>query len=871
MSSTLNYRSNNFVAAVEGLVKEACVEESDAYIEISQENLDELKVLTPILPQMKKSFEQRMNVCIQNLVDTRSATNEVNKELNEVRTITDEIIKITRSRDDSSPIQLGEQNQVEFQRLKQDSKYFSQSMEEKLDKCHKYISDTREDMASIKSNTCDMVVSANKFVRAETFVRAQREEDNATATRLGQKNLSLLKGLILDSRSLKHTFDGKWNICNQEMSDIKEDVNEIVGVIRNVKSATGELVHEALLEHDAKSLQLAKDHIEEVDKFSTNLNKVKESFDAMLEACNQNMTDTGKKINGMTQGIENAKKSMEELAARIPQSEKGIPAKHAQRQEDFNKLATCMTDTKKLLNRNYDGFHTHMKKMKVGVYNLAQDMHNMKEVADELAKVLFVGQGVNSIILGEQNLEEMQKNLCLSKSTKVFTDKMLDECTKNTIEAKNDFSETKKCIKEVKTHTLSLLDMAKCKEENFSTQDHEIKVDELKKTCSNSTIMKKAFNDKMNVCNETMEVVKKMLPEMKKGINNVNKAIDNLALVAANNDVILNCNKICEQNIKEVGKLADSSTAMKKSLDDKIDIYNTNMNNAMKNIDDVITVTQELLKVTRAGKSFKSIGLGKQSLEVINKLSTNSTLMRDSFDSKLVLCHQQVGSVKEDIGHVNDSIMDVSKIIEEFVTVNTSGDGRRSIRFGQDNFDELSKLSVSISRMKEIIDGKIDVYNENMTDAKEQINTMNNEIVCAKKEVSEVRKDLDEVKNSLLKITINLQRQNKKQRVEWALSNITTLVENFQFKRLSAPTSPSKNLTDSHVLIKRVLMAFREGAGLYFPVDAVKADENLTDEIDEEEKKKEFRDKIINQITRLTGFKPVITKKDDGKISIFSS
>merc|ERR1712183_26106 len=152
--------------------------------------------------------------------------------------------------------------------------------------------------------------------RAEIFVRAQREEDNATATRIGQKNLSLLKGLTLDSRSLKQKLDGKLDICNQEMTDINEDVNEIFGVISNVKSATEELVHEALLEHDAKSLQLAKDHIEEVDKFSTNSNKMKQSFDAMLKACNQNMTDTEKEINEMTQGIENAKKSMEELAAR---------------------------------------------------------------------------------------------------------------------------------------------------------------------------------------------------------------------------------------------------------------------------------------------------------------------------------------------------------------------------------------------------------------------------------------------------------------------------------------------------------------------------------------------------------------------------
>jgi len=105
-----------------------------------------------------------------------------------------------------------------------------------------------------------------------------------------------------------------------------------------------------------------------------------------------------------------------------------------------------------------------------------------------------------------------------------------------------------------------------------------------------------------------------------------------------------------------------------------------------------------------------------------------------------------------------------------------------------------------------------------MKDAKGKIKEMNEEITSTKKEVNMVKKEIKVVKNTLLKITENLQRQNKKQRVEWALSNMTLLVENFQFKRLSAPASQSKNLTDSHVLIKRILMAFREGAGLYLPV-----------------------------------------------------
>jgi len=142
----------------------------------------------------------------------------------------------------------------------------------------------------------------------------------------------------------------------------------------------------------------------------------------------------------------------------------------------------------------------------------------------------------------------------------------------------------------------------------------------------------------------------------------------------------------------------------------------------------------------------------------------------------------------------------------------------------------------------------------------DSINDMN----IVKEDINSTKMELENVKESLSTLAETLYIQNRIQRIEWALSNINSVVENFQFKGLSTPVP---QLSDSHALVRKILMAFREGAGLYLP-DAVKMDEHPTAD-QQETKKQEFRDRISSQIKLLTGTKPVITKKDNGRYSIF--
>lgn len=871
MTSTLKYSCRKFVNAIECLVKEACVIESDVYIKISQNNVYQLNSIVPLVPEMKISFENRINIYIQNIVHTHSAAIDIDKELIEIRKNTDEVIKITSIRDYTVPIYLGEQNHIEFQHIKQDTKYLSQLLKVELDNYYNYTRNINSDLECIKLNTSHMVDSANNFFRAGTYVRVQHEEGNATATRLRQKYLSLLKGIIFNSRSFKSVFDGELNVCNQGISDIREDINEIAVSVKNVKSAIGGLVHEAILEHNSKSLQLARDHIDEVDKFDINLNKMKQSFDIMLKTFNENTVDMGEEVSKMTQEIKNAKGLMKELTAKIPRPDKGIPIKHAERKKHLNKLAKCIRGSKKLTNHSYNVFHIHINKIKDGVYNLAQDMHNMKEMIDGFAKVICVDQNVGSIIQDRQYLEQVQKYVYFTKTTKEFLDRTLTECAELTLETHNNLLETKIDVEEVKTYIQSLFDTTVYDEEFFSVHDHELRVDKIKKMSSNSTTLKNSFNNKMNICNKDMEVVKRKLHQMKKGVDYVNRTMDNLVLVAANNDIILKCNKMFKKIFRKVETLAYTSTSTKESLDHKIDYLNTNMNNSLEKLDKLDTLIQKFSKITSPGNNIKSIGFDKKTLNLIFSLYTDSKLIRKLFDLKLSTCNQQVSCIKKSIGYFNKIITNFTKINYDVLIGKNSTNRSRFTLLGKDNLDEISKLSLSSNKLKDIIDLKINLYSDNFDYVRTQTNRMNYVIFSLMKELNEAKNHVYKAKKMLLIISENFQLHNKRQRIEWALCNISTLVENFQFKRISTRSSKPESLINSHVLIKRILMAFREGAGLYLPVDAIKVDHDFNEKIHIQEKKKKFRDTIINQVTRLTGFRPVITEKDGGKICIFSS
>merc|ERR1719362_1048645 len=141
-----------------------------------------------------------------------------------------------------------------------------------------------------------------------------------------------------------------------------------------------------------------------------------------------------------------------------------------------------------------------------------------------------------------------------------------------------------------------------------------------------------------------------------------------------------------------------------------------------------------------------------------------------------------------------------------------------------------------------------------------------------KNEVNEVKDEMDEVKKLMTKLMEDINHQKKVQRIEWAISNIKSVVENFHFKTCPLSVTAGKEIDkpmESHNLLRKILMAFRDGAGLYLP-GAVKNEEYPTS-AQEETKKQEFRDRISCQIKFLIGSRPTISKKDDGRFSIFYS
>merc|ERR1712176_1503332 len=163
-------------------------------------------------------------------------------------------------------------------------------------------------------------------------------------------------------------------------------------------------------------------------------------------------------------------------------------------------------------------------------------------------------------------------------------------------------------------------------------------------------------------------------------------------------------------------------------------------------------------------------------------------------------------------GKLNEDINDVKLSTGELVQMARNDVHAQALEVGKQSLDDIKKLSVQAEEMKVSFDARLEGCDQNMTELKADLSDAMNDMNIVKEDINETKKELDNVKESLSKLAETLQNQNRVQRIEWALSNISSVVENFQFKGLSTPVP---QLSDSHALVRKVLMAFREGAGLY--------------------------------------------------------
>jgi len=249
-------------------------------------------------------------------------------------------------------------------------------------------------------------------------------------------------------------------------------------------------------------------------------------------------------------------------------------------------------------------------------------------------------------------------------------------------------------------------------------------------------------------------------------------------------------------------------------------------------------------------------------------------------------------SSQEGLIKVSEDIDDMKIAFEGLIEMSRSEKNNTSNHLIKLSYEKMTDLSTQSTEMKKSLDVKMSDLKKNMTGTMKDLNETKNITHDIKKDVEEhIRKSIDDmkknitvtkgeidvVKKSLKKLTETIEMEHKMQRIEWGLSNLTAVVENFQFKPSRGPVK----IGDSHVLIRRILMAFRDGLGLYLPNNAIIIDElkttcpgkssSIVSTKSNEKKRQEFRDMISFQIKLLTGSAPEVTKESDGRYSMYLS
>lgn len=171
-----------------------------------------------------------------------------------------------------------------------------------------------------------------------------------------------------------------------------------------------------------------------------------------------------------------------------------------------------------------------------------------------------------------------------------------------------------------------------------------------------------------------------------------------------------------------------------------------------------------------------------------------------------------------------------------------------ALSLGRETVDGLKKISSDNVYFKESFDAKINTVNQNIANMTEAITAMKKEVM--------------NLNDSVL-------LQNKRQTIEWAISNAE--VNEFTYYEKDANYGNRKTST---AFIKCVLLSFRRGIGWYIDNRAMAEYQNEQYYHDAKAKneasEQKFRDTLSSRIHDLTGVKPRVAKSE-GKWAIFYS
>jgi len=178
------------------------------------------------------------------------------------------------------------------------------------------------------------------------------------------------------------------------------------------------------------------------------------------------------------------------------------------------------------------------------------------------------------------------------------------------------------------------------------------------------------------------------------------------------------------------------------------------------------------------------------------------------------------------------------------------------------------QLSSNLESLKRSLDSNLNTMCETMKTSNDnlyaQINTVNKNLTSLNIEVSSLKmisaQQASDLANHHKLLTLELVHHNKLRTLEWAFKNADFI--SFRYYRIGDCDTQHK----SSDFIRAVIFSFREGKGHYFDTNAYFSYSDNNDGPGHYESepndayKKEWKDKIANDIHRLIGKKPRVAK-----------
>lgn len=349
-----------------------------------------------------------------------------------------------------------------------------------------------------------------------------------------------------------------------------------------------------------------------------------------------------------------------------------------------------------------------------------------------------------------------------------------------------------------------------------------------------------------------------------------------IAMMVSTVDDRNKCMQIGSDTLDELQKLIHDSIKMKESFESILDICNLKLNNVLEEIWEVEATNETLLQEAQ-NQNNGSISVRNTEESNITRIKNVFSVrlsMEEALSKKLEKYNSCITCLSDIICKLNLRIVNMDVVIDSFFyhirEQNTNYD--MAIQLGNKNLNKMSQLCSEVDQVKESLNKKLELCDRIMYDAKDSLIVSINNVTILMNEFDEINFETEEVRKLMTKINKDIKQQDEIQRIEWAIANIESVVENFQFKVYPLSEINDKTFNkpmESHILLKKILMAFRDGAGIYLP-DAIKNEEYPTSD-QEETKKQEFRDRISSQIKLLIRSRPTISTKEDGRFSIFHS